>query len=36
MILAGRQPPEMTLATLLEPFPVEWERQKSLNSIHEK
>jgi len=27
-ILDGRQPPEMTLATLLEPFPVEWERQR--------
>jgi len=29
MILAGRQPPEMTLATLLEPFPVAWDGQKS-------
>ncbi len=29
MILAGRQPPEMTLATLLEPFPVAWAGQKS-------
>ncbi|PHQ96348.1 MAG: hypothetical protein COB39_12240 [Marinosulfonomonas sp.] len=28
MILAGRQPPEMTLAALLEPLPVEWEGQK--------
>ncbi len=27
MILAGRQPPEMTLAALLEPFPVEWVEQ---------
>ncbi|WP_457646967.1 hypothetical protein [Profundibacter sp.] len=27
MILDGRQPPEMTLAALLEPFPVEWEGQ---------
>ena len=36
MILDGRQPPEMTLTALLEPFSVEWERQKSLNSIHEK
>jgi hypothetical protein len=27
MILDGRQPPEMTLAGLLEPFPVEWEGQ---------
>jgi hypothetical protein len=27
MILAGRQPPEMTLATLLEPFPVQWKLQ---------
>ncbi len=26
-ILEGEQPPEMTLATLLEPFPVEWEGQ---------
>jgi len=30
MILDGRQPPEMTLAVLLEPFPVAWEGQKSL------
>jgi len=29
MILNGRQPPEMTLAALLEPFPVAWERQHS-------
>ena len=29
-ILDGRQPPEMTLATLLEPFPVEWEVQKKI------
>jgi len=29
-ILEGRQPPEMSLADLLEPFPVEWEGQKSL------
>ena len=28
MILDGRQPPEMTLTALLEPFPVEWERQR--------
>jgi len=28
MILDGRQPPEMTLAALLEPFPVEWEGQR--------
>ena len=27
-ILDGRQPAQMTLATLMEPFPVEWERQK--------
>jgi hypothetical protein len=27
MILDGRQWPEMTLAILLEPFPVEWEGQ---------
>jgi hypothetical protein len=26
-ILDGRQGPEMTLARLLEPFPVEWEKQ---------
>jgi len=30
MILDGRQPPEMTLAALLEPFPVEWGEQRSL------
>ena len=29
-ILEGEQPPEMTLATLLEPFPVEWEVQKKI------
>ncbi|WP_457650370.1 hypothetical protein [Profundibacter sp.] len=29
MILDGRQPPEVTLAVLLERFPVEWERQKT-------
>lgn len=28
MILDGRQPPEMTVATLLEPFPLEWEGQE--------
>ena len=28
MILDGRQPPEMTLARLLDGFPVEWEEQK--------
>jgi hypothetical protein len=28
MILEGMQPPEMTLATMLEPFPVEWERRR--------
>jgi len=28
MILDGRQPPEMTLAVLLEPFPVAWVGQK--------
>ena len=27
MILDGRQPPEVTLAALLEPFPVEWKLQ---------
>jgi hypothetical protein len=26
-ILEGRQPPELTLAVLLEPFPVEWKEQ---------
>ena len=26
-ILDGRQGPEITLATLMKPFPVEWERQ---------
>lgn len=26
-ILDGRQGPEMTLATLMKPFPVEWEKQ---------
>ncbi|MEI6159587.1 MAG: hypothetical protein WCP77_07125 [Roseococcus sp.] len=28
-ILDGRQPEEMTLPGLMEPFPVEWERQRS-------
>ena len=28
MVLDGRQPPEMTLAVLLERFPVAWEGQK--------
>lgn len=28
-ILDGRQGPEITLATLMNPFPVEWEKQKS-------
>jgi len=28
-ILGGRQPDGMTLAGLMEPFPVEWERQRS-------
>jgi len=28
MILDGRQPQEMTLASLLEPFPVAWEGQR--------
>lgn len=27
-ILDGRQGPELTLAALMKPFPVEWERQK--------
>jgi len=26
-ILDGRQPPELTLAALMRPFPVEWDRQ---------
>ncbi|MFT5067160.1 MAG: hypothetical protein ACI9TA_002787, partial [Reinekea sp.] len=26
-VLEGRQPPEVTLAVLLEPFPVEWKEQ---------
>lgn len=29
VILDGRQGPEVTLARLLEPFPVEWSRQTS-------
>lgn len=33
MILDGRQPPETTLATLLEPFSVEWRQQ--FNTTHE-
>jgi hypothetical protein len=28
-ILDGRQPEGMTLPALMEPFPVEWERQRS-------
>jgi hypothetical protein len=28
-ILDGRQPAEMTLAVLMEPFPVSWSMQKS-------
>ena len=27
-ILDGRQPPALTLARLMKPFPVEWERQR--------
>ena len=27
-ILDGRQGPEITLAVLMMPFPVEWERQR--------
>jgi len=30
MILDGRKQPEVTLAVLLEPFPVEWERQNKI------
>ena len=26
-ILDGQQPPEMTLATLMEPFPAQWDKQ---------
>jgi len=33
MILEGRQPPEMTLAVLLEPFPMEWEGQSTISSL---
>lgn len=29
-ILDGKQAPEMTLARVMEPFPVVWERQRSL------
>lgn len=29
VILEGRQPPEVTLAALLEPFPVEWKGQNT-------
>ena len=29
-ILDGRQPAEMTLATLMEPFPVAWQEQMLL------
>ena len=36
MILDGRQPPKMTLAALLEPFPVEWEGQKNIVQDHRK
>ena len=28
LVLAGRQPAKLTLKTLMEPFPVEWERQR--------
>jgi len=33
MILAGNQPPEITLSVLLQPFPVEWEEQRC-NLLH--
>ena len=29
-ILGGRQPTEMTLATLMKPFPALWEAQRSM------
>jgi hypothetical protein len=31
-ILAGRQPPDLTLARAMQPFPVDWKRQTSLFS----
>lgn len=30
MILDGRQPPWLTMATLMTPFPVEWEEQRGM------
>ena len=30
MILAGRQPAELTMAKLMKPFPVEWRRQAEI------
>ena len=27
-ILDGRQPPQLTLARLMKPFPLQWERQR--------
>ena len=35
LVLAGRQPAKLTLKTLMEPFPVEWERQRLLFWIGE-
>jgi len=35
IILEGRQPPEVTLAVLLEPFPVEWEGQRDRLAVAE-
>ena len=32
-VLDGRQPEGMTLPGLMEPFPVEWERQRLRNNI---
>ncbi len=32
-ILDGKQGPEVTLARLMEPFPVEWEGQRSRQSV---
>jgi hypothetical protein len=29
-ILGGRQPTEITLAVLMRPFPLEWERQRKI------
>ena len=34
-ILGGRQPAEMTLAVLMQPFPVVWETQAKAQYKHE-